>query len=150
MDSGKISSELLSLASRRLDIFRELVRLAEEQRAILVEGRHGDLLENVRKNESLLLTLNQVEKHEQALVELLRDAGNEHGFRPAYRHLNQQVLEVAGQLRDLVSVNRELLENAAEYIRYSVSVLSEAVSDSSGGLDSDRRNCPTLLIDRKA
>lgn len=150
LDSGKIGSELLSLASRRLDIFRELVRLAEEQRSILVEGRHGDLLDNVRRNESLLLTLSQVEKHEQTLVELLRDAGDEHGFRSAYRHLNQQALEVAAQVRDLVSTNRELLENAAEYVRYSASVLSEAASDSSRGLNSDGHNYPTFLIDRKA
>lgn len=149
MDLGKVSSELLSLASRRLEIFRELVRLAEEQRTILVEGRHGDLLDNVRKNDSLLTTLSQIEKHEKVLLEHLENANDEHGFKPAYRHLNQQALETAAHLRELVSVNKELLENAAEYVRYSVSVLSKIASESSGNLDLNGCNHTTLLIDRK-
>jgi hypothetical protein len=71
MDAITIRNELITTARFRLQRLQELISLAEEQRAILLERRHADLQENLRKHDPLLIDLAKVEKREESLLGML-------------------------------------------------------------------------------
>ena len=62
MEPDSIRDEMVTTARKRLERYDQVVGLAEEQKAILVEGRHSELTENLTKFDPLLLELKQLGK----------------------------------------------------------------------------------------
>lgn len=154
MNIERLKNELVSIAGRRLQRFRELASLAEEQRSLLLNGRHSELPGNVTEHDRLLVELNQLDRREEALAGHLADAepvsGTSADFDRKYGEINRETGEVALRLQSLTVANTELLNNAMEFVTFSIGILSKLANEQQPcdpGIEAG--NSAALLLDRK-
>lgn len=158
MDSTTVRNELITAARFRLQRFRDLVALAEDQRAILMERRHADLPENLRKHDSLLLDLAKVEKREESLLGMLSGddgegrspgVGDTSDFEDRYAEINRETRDIALRLQTLVACNTKMLNTMMEYVQFSVSVMSRLMGEQQSYDPAADPGSGALLLDRK-
>lgn len=143
MDAQKIKSELTVIAQSRLELYRELVSLAEAQGKLLAAGRHSDLAENLKRHDPILIEIGRLDKREVALADLTPD------LDPScdYHEILRNTAETAAGLAHLTRVNAELFENAKDFVTFSIAVLAKAVNQpaASGSDSAGDSNGPILL-----
>jgi len=153
MDATTVRNELITAARFRLQRFQELISLAEEQRAILLERRHTDLPENLRKHDPLLIELAKVEKREESLLGMLSDAETETGksddFEAQYAEINRETRALALTLQTLVAGNTQLLETMMEYVQFSINIMSKLMCEQQSYDPAADPGTAALLLDRK-
>ncbi|GEM_PF-2495579 len=153
MDATTIRNELITAARFRLQRFRDLVSLAEEQRAILLERRHDDLPENLRRHDPLLIELAKAEKREESLLAMLSEAETEAGgseeFEAAYGKINEETRDLARRLQPLVAGNTQLLKTMMEYVQFSIDVMFKVMSEQQPFDRTADIGSAALLLDRK-
>ena len=137
-DTDVVRRELDSSGSRRLERLETLIRLAEEERSILVQGRHADLEANLGAQDRLLAEVRQLDKREEKASMMLEEGS----LGPA---LHVEHAKAADRLRSLVEVNTELIQNAMRFVNFSLGVLMSLASEQQGG-----QGNPAILLDRKA
>ncbi|MGC8862525.1 MAG: hypothetical protein ACP5R5_07090 [Armatimonadota bacterium] len=119
---------------------QELLRLALAQRAILVEGRHAELEPNAQRMKQVMLDLAELDRLEPPRLAL---SDGDHSIRTKIR-------DTALRLRDVLRGNAELLQNASEFVRFTLGALSRAVAEQNVGQSAtDSSGCAAVLIDRK-
>lgn len=146
MDAQKIKSELTVIAQSRLELYRELVSLAEAQRLLLAGGRHSELGENLKRHDPILIEIGRLDKREETLADLVPD------LDPScdYREILRNTAETAARLAHLTRVNAELFENAKDFVTFSIAVLAKAANEpGAGGNDSAGDSNGPILIDLK-
>lgn len=164
MDQLTIENELMHIAKLRLERFAQLVTLAEEQREILVHARNSDLPANVAEHDRLLVELGKLESKEDKIKAILSNGSA--GASPsqaspsqwtpnaeleqAITDVNIRAVELALMFQQLTYTNKELLDNAMEYINFTLAVISKlACEDQSNACGSEMTNTHAILLDRK-
>lgn len=145
MDKKNIKTDLTSIAQSRLAYYQELVSLAEAQRELLVGGRHSELADNLKAHDPILIEIGRLDKREEALVSLLTDTESDSG----YRQLIQTTAKTAARLAELTRINAELLENAREFVAFSIGIIAKSVNESCAIGDSVTDSNGALLLDKK-
>ena len=82
MDLGTAEKELMTTAALRLECFEKLVSQAEEQRSILVEGRHADLEPNLSKQDRILVDIVRLDRREDKLAGFINDGSPQGKLSP--------------------------------------------------------------------
>ncbi len=150
MDATTIRNELITAARFRLQRFRDLVALAEDQRAILLERRHAELPENLRKHDSLLVDLAKVEKREEALLGMLSGQDSDApDFQAKYSDINSDTRDEALKLQSLVAGNSKILNTMMEYVQFSISIMSRLMGEQQSYSPAADQSAGALLLDRK-
>ena len=137
-DTDLVRRELDSSGSRRLERLETLIRLAEEERSILVQGRHSDLEVNLGEQDRVLADLRQLDNMEEKASRRLEEGSLVPAFHAAYT-------EAADRLRSLMEVNMGLVQNAKRFVDFSLGVLIGLASEQQGGQGNS-----AILLDRKA
>jgi multidrug efflux pump subunit AcrA (membrane-fusion protein) len=136
MNADAIRNDLISAATNRLERIGALLALAEEERQILISGRHVELTVNLERQDALLIELSQLDKREEALAMQLKaveqDAPKSRAFDQAHASIAGKAAEIAIRLKSTVETNRELLSNALQFISFSVGILTKLVTDQPG------------------
>jgi hypothetical protein len=141
-DKQAVLDELDSVHQKRDERYDELIRLAEEQQSILLEGRHSDLAENIAGFDPLLLEIDQLDKRERTLVQRLDQA--DHRKEPAAPlKLEPSTVEKAARLHALTQTNRHLLANAMEFIDFTIHVVCRTAADAAAGAN------PAVVLDAR-
>ena len=161
MDATTIRNELITAARFRLLRFQELISLAEEQRAILLERRHADLPENLGRHDPLLIELAKVEKREESLLGMLAatDASaaalrsateaSASEFEAQYTEINRETRALALTLQTLVAGNTQLLETMMEYVQFSINIMAKLMCEQQSYDPAADPGTAALLLDRK-
>jgi hypothetical protein len=173
VDLGTAEKELMTTAALRLECFEKLVSQAEEQRSILVEGRHADLEPNLSVQDRLLVEIGRLDQRENKLIEFIGRGeafavGAKHlpghmqnhdlpskCFAPTYyeiqyNEIRQRIKNVAVRLRSVMQINTELLENVARYVSFSLAVIAKVASDHSPHSRRSSAAGASVLLDGKA
>ncbi|MHB0912634.1 MAG: flagellar export chaperone FlgN [Armatimonadota bacterium] len=146
METERIKSELISTARLRLQHYGLLVEMAEEQQSILIQGRHSELAENIAGFDSLLLELSKLSKREELLVCDLADSRSEASdISSTLCNISEEMLKHTERLRELSRSNMQLLNNAMEFIDFSIGIICGAVGPGQSG----RAGSPSILLDLK-
>ena len=149
------AKQLASVASVRAKELRRLVDLVREQRDILLQGRVAELSDNVQAQERILADLARLEKREDELKSSLGADSGAVESAPSYLEVaaaDRDSAESAEMLRPLVRGNTELLENAMQYVTFSLGILSSLTSEPqpySPGSES-APNGQAIMLDLKA
>jgi flagellar biosynthesis/type III secretory pathway chaperone len=125
--------ELVETLKREAECYRGLVKLAAEQKTILVSGKLKGLQENVRAQEKIMFSLGPLADTRKRLLEA---AGKSLGLKPKKvsdltaglpEEQGQPILNAAKELMDSVhdldavnKVNGRLLENAQAYAKFTI------------------------------
>ena len=152
MNAEVIRDQLISTAALRLDGLTKLVTLAEEQQAMLVGGKHSDLESNIRDHDLTLSELAQLDHHEAAMAEKLDDAADAAlGLDDRYEVIARNTTDTCRKLGSLVHCNAELLDNAMQYVSFTLGLLSDlAAGQQSYDPKSDgAANSAAIMLDRK-
>ena len=161
MDATTIRNELITAARFRLQRFQELISLAEDQRAILLERRHADLPENLGRHDPLLIELAKVEKREESLLGMLAatDASaaalrsateaSASEFEAQYTEINRETRALALTLQTLVAGNTQLLETMMEYVQFSINIMAKLMCEQQSYDPAADPGTAALLLDRK-
>jgi len=147
MDANKIKDELTSIAESRLGYYRELVKLADAQRDLLVKSKHSELVENLKKHDPILVEIGRLDKREESLTDQVIGMGTD----STHHRLLRETAETAEHLARLTRINAQLLENAKEFVAFSIGVICKTASESASGGSSDAfcDSNAALLLDMK-
>lgn len=127
MTVEKPGNEILLISKQKLEKCKALVALAEEQREILVSGRHTELEENARKYDFVLSEISRLDQLEQnPAIEL---NCTDMDFEQKRSEILFRIADEAAKLKILMETNAELLGNAMNYITFSMSLLSRLAAD---------------------
>jgi hypothetical protein len=152
---NKVSVDnLMSVASLRAERLTRLLELAEEQRTILLQGKDSALPENVQAQEMITAELGQLQKREDSLFEALTSEGSAAGsdWRKDHRAIASKAARTGQRLRTVVRGNRALLDNAMQYVTFSLGVISSLASDQRQSYDPGSEVGATslaIMLDRK-
>ena len=153
VDATSHRDDLMSVTHLRLERLKKLIELAEEQRSILLQGRNSDLPENVRAQDMALAELAHLQKREDALIETLSAEANAGpDVKREHVALSAKASRAAQRLQTVVRGNRQLLDNAMQYVSFSLGVISELASNQQPGYDTKSdgpSNSLAILLDRK-
>jgi hypothetical protein len=153
MDAEVIRNELIAVAEVRLDRYRRLLSLAEEQRGILLAGRHAELVGNLANHDPVLAELAQLDRREEMLLARLNEAGDPSALSPDFegkhQRIAEQTSEAATRLRSIVQGNAQLLANAMDFVSFSIGILSKLAADLPSYDPSAEAANPALVFDRK-
>ena len=152
MDSMSITNELISIAKKRLERYQRLVALAKEQESILLENRHADLPGNIAEFDPLLMEIKRIDDAEQSLARQINDLDEEEpvrllGMDPRYDRLLQLTNVQASKLRELAHSNAEMLENAMQFVNFSIGIVCKIAADERQLPDNG--NNPAIVLDLK-
>ena len=154
MDLGTAEKELMTTAALRLECFEKLVSQAEEQRSILVEGRHADLEPNLSKQDRILVDIVRLDRREDKLAGFINDGSPQGKLSPHYEvrygEIIQRIKNAAVRLRSLMQINTELLENVARYVSFSLAVIAKLASNQSPHGQHSCAAGTSVLLDGKA
>jgi len=123
----KPENKILLILKQKLEKCKTLVALAEEQREILVSGRHTELEENALKHDSVLSEISQLDRLEDNLTQELGCTNTD--FEEKRSEILFRIADEAAKLKTLMETNAELLSNAMNYVTFSMSLLSKLASD---------------------
>ena len=123
------NDEILTGLNRRLDIYDKLAMLAETQQVILMENKLSELPENLAGFDPLLLELEQIERREESSLVLPEDENNL--FSGETRKIASSIIERAGQLSRLTALNKQLLQDAMNFVDFSIGIICRAASPTS-------------------
>lgn len=150
MEQETLKKELISTARMRLEHYNKLVKLAEEQRAILVGGNHAELAQNLVQFDPLLLQLKQLNERERTLYEHLHkgQAGAEAAdpIDAEHRALADHMAGKALELRGLTMTNKELLAGAKEFTDFSIGIICQLASEQ---IQKEAGSNPAIMLDRR-
>jgi len=154
MDIEVIRDELLTIAEARLACYSKLISLAEEQRELLMAGRHAELAGNLSRHDPVLAELCRLEGREELLEASLGPTGESRqpeDFECRRRTLAAETSDAALKLRSLTETNKELLTNAANFVGFSIGIISQLVGDQPAySPEGERAAVTTLVLDRRA
>lgn len=122
--SKTLEQNLISNAELKLEQYRNLTTLSEKQREILVENRISDLEANLREQDQVLTMLGELEKQ----VENMQDTAPgvlTDDQKSRYEELDAQIADTALRLREIVNINGQLLDNAMQFVGFSMSLVSQ-------------------------
>lgn len=139
-----MTSELISTARKRLQCFNALVKLADEQKSILLEGRHSELAGNLSKFDPQLLEIKRLEKQEETLLSQLTQAGVD--IHPEYTAVKRRIAEVVDLLQRISVTNKQLLARHMEYVSFSLGVIAKVATEHS---IIGPGNNPALMLDSR-
>ena len=132
------------LAQTNLQLYRELLSLAEAQKEHLAAGRHSELAENLKRYDPILIEIGRLDAREEALIHLMSELDPSSDYYEILRN----TADTAARLAHLTRINTELLENAKDYVTFSIAVLAKAVNDSAaGGSDAVGDSNGPILLD---
>jgi hypothetical protein len=144
---------LMSIALVRGELLTGLLKLATDQRQILVKGNHDGLADNIQAQDQSLAELDSLEKQEQCVLQaspadIMRSSQE---FRRGYLALARESALTADSLKTIVQTNRELLDTAMQYVAFSLGAISNAAADKqSYDPNSDAANDSlAIMLDRK-
>ena len=155
MDSEQIKSKLIEIAILRLHKLTEMVNLAEQERSILVEGRNWELMDNIRAQDLATAELSQLLAQEDNLSDLLSShttAQPAPDFKLAYESVATKAVRAAERLRTIIRHNTELLDNAMQYVTFSLGILSTLANEQQSydpQSDTEAKSL-AIMLDRKA
>ncbi|MEN6521541.1 MAG: flagellar export chaperone FlgN [Armatimonadota bacterium] len=132
MDAEKIRDEIILISKHRLDRCKTLVSLAQEQRELLTQRRHDELNDNAKKHEQLISDLMKLDRREKALLREIDRYQSDSNTTAAFdKRRNAVITETSAEAKKLGSImqiNAGLLNNAMNYVSFTVGLLSKIVS----------------------
>jgi len=152
MEQETLKRELISTARMRLEHYDKLVKLAEEQKSILVSGAHSELAQNLAHFDPLLLQLEQLDERERTLYEHLekgqtgKRSANPSEIDAEHKDLADRAARKVLELRALTMTNKELLAGAKEFTDFSVGIICQIAAEQ---VRKDVSGNPAIVLDRK-
>lgn len=145
MNTEALVIELTILAETRLTWHCNLLTLTEEQRKILVSGRIDELNANIAKQDAVVNDLVQLDKHEVALIEQIGQTGEQVQPGERYTMLNNKTADAAKRLKEAVMLNKQLLNNALQFVKFSIASITRMAAEQQG-FDSSRDSSGSTSI----
>lgn len=130
MERDKLIRELTTAARQRLERYNMLVKLADEQRSILIGSRHSELADNLASFDPLLIEIKRIEKQEDTLLRHMVEAGGDDPG-PEYRVLKGRIAESADLLHRISVTNKQLLTRQMEYVSFSLGMMVKIATEHS-------------------
>jgi len=153
MTAKAAPDQLVTTAALRLEKLTKLVTLADKQQAMLLESKHSDLEENLREHELTLAELAQLNRQEEALMGQPDVAGDTATLRGGgHEAIARDTTDTCRRLSSLVQCNAQLLDNAMQYVDFSLGILTSLFTgERPYDLKSDgAANSPAIMLDTKA
>lgn len=147
MDQETIRNEILKTAHARLERYEALVNLADEQKTILLESKHTDLPGNLVKFDPLLLEIKQLDRREESLFGQYEEMAGMPFDDREYKSLASDIAGRAERLHNLAEVNRQLLDNAMEFVNFSINIVCKVAAELNPNLAAETN--PALMLDLK-
>jgi hypothetical protein len=151
MEAATTGKHLMSIALLRVERLTELVELAEQQRSILIEGRHAELAENVKAQDLILAELDHLQKREDSLFQTV-SSRPALGLSEEYESAGAKASRTAQRLKSVTRGNRDLLDSTMQYVAFSMSILSGLAADQQISYDPKSEAGPNtlaMMLDRK-
>jgi hypothetical protein len=132
MELSAIEQELISTVTKRLQCYETLLSLTLEQKSILVDGRHAELSENLKRFDPIMMELNHLDQTQKALMKHLKElvARGTIAEMPNVKALcedcNNRTIETASRLRELTKLNTRLLNTAMRYVDFTLGVICKS------------------------
>lgn len=120
-----MSADLLSTAHRRLQCFNALVKLADDQKSMLMEGRHSELPDNLSKFDPLLVEIKKLETQEETLLKQMGAPG------PEYLAIKARIAESVDLLKRISTTNKVMLARQMEYVSFSLGLIVKVATEHS-------------------
>ncbi len=140
-----IENEIAATMSKRLDCIAALVKLAEQQRDILMTSRHDDLAGNLAAHDPLLVEIKQVEKREETLRAQLPDTYQ--SDNPFESRLRVAIAAQADKLYAVTTTNKQLMIRQMEFVNFTLGMIFRTATDTHA---TSAGNNPALMIDSRA
>jgi hypothetical protein len=134
----ELFSDLMANLRKEAGHYRRLRQLGEEQKALLIAGDMQPLPENVRASEREVFALGPLNtSRTQAIEHLGRQLGIAGAsltalsdrapldMKPAFREAVHEVVQAAKELDEVNRGNEKLLENAVNYVSFTLNALSD-------------------------
>jgi len=144
MNEKSVKSELTAIAKSRLAHYRKLIALADAQREFLIGGKYSDLVDNLREHDPILVEIGRLDKREETLAGMLTEVD----LDPDYKQILRETAETAALLAKLTRINAQLLENARDYITFSLGIITKSVNEQQSA-DLASNPAGALLLDQK-
>lgn len=109
---------------KEAELYRSLKPLVEEQKKFLLSGKVELLPENVRKQEKILFSLQPIVEKRRAWMAQEEDFRNSLKTDAELQEAFREVQEAAKALDRLQRENEKLLENAKEYVEFTLRTLA--------------------------
>jgi hypothetical protein len=151
MEAVTTRDNLMSIALLRVERLTALVELAEQQRSMLIEGRHSELAENVKAQDLILAELDHLQKREDGLLQTV-SSGHTLGLSPEYESVGARASRTAQRLKSITRGNRDLLDSTMQYVTFSMGILSSLAADQQVSYDPRPEAGPNtlaMMLDRK-
>jgi hypothetical protein len=140
-----IENEIAATMSKRLDCIAALVKLAEQQRDILMTSRHEDLAGNLAAHDPLLVEIKQLEKREETLRAQLPDA--DQAATTFDSRLRVAIAAQAEKLYAITTTNKQLMIRQMEFVNFTLGMIFRTATDT---FVTGAGNNPALVIDSRA
>ena len=153
MTAKAAPDQLVTTAALRLEKLTKLVTLAEKQQGMLLTSKHADLEENLREHEMTLAELAQLNRQEEVLMGQMDGAGEPPTLSGGrYEAIARDTTDTCHRLSSLVHCNTHLLDNAMQYVDFSLGILTSlATGERPYDLKPDgAANSPAIMLDTKA
>jgi hypothetical protein len=153
MEPETIENEIVSIERKRLDDYEKLLALAEQQQAILLEGRHDELNENIAQFDPLLVELKQLDRWEDSLFKRLDQRSGDSSdpsinVNDKCRDIVRMTLSKAAHLRTLTETNKNLLANAMQFVDMSMGIICRVAAEASSV--GNQSGNPAIVLDTRA
>lgn len=138
MDFRTVRDEILANGLRRLAHFTALIELGDEQNCILIQGRHDELAANIGEFDPLLVEMQKMDRYDESLFRKLWE------MKPGLSHeglndlsderkaIDRQVEAAAMRLKDITTVNAQLLSAAMKFVNFTMIAISRTASSTCG------------------
>ena len=144
MEAETTRDNLMSIALLRVERLTALVELAEQQRSILIEGRHSELAENVKAQDLILAELDHLQKREDGLFRTV-SSRPALGLAEEYESVETKASRTAQRLKSITRGNRGLLDSAMQYVNFSMGVFSALAAEQQVSYDPRPETGPNTL-----
>ncbi|PKM44506.1 MAG: hypothetical protein CVV03_07705 [Firmicutes bacterium HGW-Firmicutes-8] len=156
---------LLETVEKQLDIYRELLSLAQAKKPVLVKGDIPELEKMTKEEELLILQVGRLEEQrrslhqalanhfvlsseELSLSELIRRTDGDTSQR--FQLVFAEMTEVLKELADINQVNIELIKSSLDYIDFSMDILTSTNrAPVYNEQDDDKKQTAAKVFDRK-
>lgn len=155
------SQRLLGLLKEEMAIYEILLELATKKTDIIIHGKIKELDETVQMERNFIKKLVELEEKREST---LKEMGKEEGVTISevikslpleeameFNNVKERLSAVLKELEQRNDLNMALIEQALEYVNYSIKAISEALEEDKGiyGEKGSSKGY-TSLIDKKA
>lgn len=157
--------ELISVLTKILDVYKELLILSKEKRMIIASVKMTELEKIVRQEQIMIATIGKLEKQRESVLTSLLVSENistpnkelldlvmfcDKSMGQKITDIHRQFKETLSELETNNKMNNHLITQALSVVNYNLNVLSEASVDSTYAAHGQEQVSKVKRFDYKA